>query len=75
MSLGELSAELVRMYNSAPKGESSTMVHLFAIKYANEIKEAGLNANQIAKAADIYDSAHCEINTGLRLAKYVTVKD
>jgi 5-methylcytosine-specific restriction protein B len=75
MTLGELSAELVRMYNSALKGESSTMVHLFAIKYADEIHDAGLNALQISKAANIYESAHCEINTGLRLARYVTVKE
>ncbi len=73
MTLGELSAELVRMYNSASEGESSTMVHLFAIKYANEIYKAGLNASQIAKAANIYKTAYVEINAGLRLVNHVTV--
>ena len=38
MTLNELGTKLSEMYNNAPKGNSVAMIHLFGIKYANEIK-------------------------------------
>ena len=38
MTLLELSSSLKDMYENAPETDQSTMIHLFGIKYADEIK-------------------------------------
>ena len=40
MTLRELGTKLSEMYNHAPKGDTVAMIHLFGIKYANEIKHS-----------------------------------
>ena len=40
MTLNELGTKLSEMYNNAPKGDSVAMIHLFGIKYADQIKES-----------------------------------
>ncbi|MDE6065263.1 MAG: hypothetical protein K2G27_00385 [Duncaniella sp.] len=75
MTLKDLAAELAKMYNSASRGDKTTMIHLFAIKYASqldELKES--NIKDLLEAADMPISYVTEINKGRRLSKYVELK-
>ena len=75
MTINELGAALNKMCKGAPKGNKTAMIHLFGIKYAEEIKKSKFNKKQIAKAAKIPESYFAEINKGVKLAQYVTLKD
>lgn len=69
-----LGQTLREVYSSAPDGESVTMIHLFGIKYADEIRRSGLKARMIIESSGIRDSYVTELQKGMRLSKYVTVK-
>lgn len=71
MTLMELSGILRQMYENAPSGESTTMIHLFGIKYSKEIKDADFTPKDILKSAGMPESYQTEISKGVRLAKYV----
>lgn len=75
MTIKELGLALRNLYHNAPKGESVAMIHLFGIKYAKELTATRFNKIEVAKAAGIPHSYFAEINKGIKLAKYVTVKD
>ncbi|WP_418604604.1 hypothetical protein [Hwangdonia sp.] len=75
MTLNQLGAALSNLYHNAPKGEAVAMIHLFGIKYAKELQENNFSKKEIAKAANIPESFGTEISKGIKLAKYVTVKD
>lgn len=72
MTLKELGEKLASMYDNAPAGYSVTMIHLFGIKYAQDIEKSGYSKKDIAEAANIPLSYATEIYKGIRLAKYVT---
>ena len=65
--LGKLLAEAVA---KAPKGDITITIHLFGIRYADEI---GSSANQVATAAGISEKYGTELRKGMKLAKHVTV--
>ena len=71
MNENELGRILGDMYNHAEDGEKVTMIHLFGIKYAEEIRESGIAAKDIAEAAKIQPSYGTEISKGVRLSRYV----
>lgn len=71
MELKELGKKLSDMYNNAPSGDKVAMIHLFGIKYANEIKQYKYSKKDIAKEANIPESYLTEIMKGVKLAKYV----
>lgn len=75
MTDNQLAAALESLYHNAPKGEAVAMIHVFGIKYAEELKQSKFNKKEIARAAKIPESYFAEINKGIKLAKYVTVKD
>lgn len=54
MTLNKLSI----MYENAPKGEIVTMVHLFGIRYSEQIQKSGFSKKEIARAAKI--AVSCE---------------
>ena len=64
---------LREMCEKAPRNEKSTYIHLFGIKYAQEL--AGLSLSTVAERATGYKSYEVEINKGIRLAKYVQIRD
>lgn len=66
--LGHLLADVVR---KAPKGDIAVTIHLFGIRYANEI---GAGATQVAIAAGISEKYGTELRKGMKLAKYVELK-
>ena len=75
MTINQLGVALSDMYHNAPKGEAVAMIHLFGIKYAEEIKQSKFSKKEIAKAAKIRESFGTEISKGIKLAQYVTVKN
>ncbi|ANE39614.1 hypothetical protein O1N65_002358 [Listeria monocytogenes] len=73
MSEKELGQILKEMYER--KGaKKSTMIHLFGIIYAKEIRRAGITPRAICKEADMPESYQVEINKGIALAQYVELK-
>lgn len=74
MTLMELSCTLRDMYDNAPDRDQVAMVHLFGIKYANEIKREDFSIKEILRNADMPLSYQTEINKGIRLARYVIPK-
>ena len=73
-TLMEFSSILKKMYEEAPIGESTTMIHLFGIKYAKEIMEADFSVKDILFNAKMSTSYQTEVHKGVRLAKYVYLK-
>ncbi|AUG55539.1 HTH-like domain-containing protein [Thalassospira marina] len=65
---------LNEMYEGAASGEAAVMVHLFGIKYANQIKAADTSPSRLAKLSNVPDSYGVEINKGVNLSKFVSVK-
>lgn len=67
----ELGCTLRKMYDDAPKDEKTTMVHLFGIRYANEIHDCGGSVNEIIRLSGLYKSYRTEVQKGVKLARYV----
>ena len=74
MTLQELGKILHDMYFDSEEGETVAMIHLFGIKYAQNIKELGASKKAIAKAAGLGESYGTEISKGVKLSRYVSVK-
>lgn len=74
MSIAELAEKLGGMYRDAHPGEAVVMVHLFGVRYANEIRESGASPTDIVVAAGMSEAYGVEVNKGIKLAKYVQVK-
>jgi hypothetical protein len=75
MTLNELGTKLNEMYNNAPKGNAVAMIHLFGIKYANEIKESNYSKKDIIEQSGISTSYLTELTKGVKLAEYVIPKN
>lgn len=73
MTATELGKKLKEMYDNAPRGEQVTMVHLFSIKYHEQIKEAGVR--EVVEEAGVPSTFRTEVNKGVKLAKYVLAVD
>jgi 5-methylcytosine-specific restriction protein B len=69
-----LGKELKEMYENAKDGEKATMIHLFGIKYANEILRSENSIAEIVNISGLPDSYIVEVNKGKKLAKYVSIK-
>lgn len=74
MTVEELGEILNDVYLNSPDGEAVAMIHLFGIKYADEIRSEGYTASEIVRAAQLNKSYSTEISKGIKLAKYVVVK-
>ena len=74
MNSKELSKKLHDMYFNAPKGELVSMIHLFGIKYAEDLQKRNISIKEIVKDSGISSTYQTEISKGIKLAKYVTVK-
>ena len=75
MTLSELGTKLSEMYNNAPKGDAVAMIHLFGIKYADEIKQINYSKRDIIEQSGISTSYLTELNKGVKLAEYVISKN
>lgn len=72
MTLNDLAYKLRDMYENAPKGEKVAMIHLFGIRYANEIEK--YNIKDIIQIAKICESYKTEIKKGIVLSRFVSIK-
>lgn len=75
MSEYELGQILKEMYDKAPRGDQAAHIHLFGIKYAEALTNERLSKKGILKNAGLPESYQTEISKGVRLAKYVTIKE
>ena len=75
MTLMELAGALRQMYDTAPAKRKATAIHLFGIKYVDEIREAHYTPGDLLRAAGMKTSYAVEINKGMNLAEYVIVKN
>lgn len=69
MDTTELRKLLCESYQNVQKTEKVTMIHLFGIKYAEEIKRCGIA--EIIKEAGIFSTYRTELGKEIKLAKYV----
>jgi 5-methylcytosine-specific restriction protein B len=72
MKIEEAAQILKEMYDTAPEGEKVIRVHLFGIKYADQI--ANIPCQEIAIRADLKPSYGTEIRKGINLARYVDIR-
>lgn len=71
MTVTELGKKLKDMYNSAPDKEQVTFIHLFGIKYGNEILRNDYSIAEIVSISGIKESYKTEVRKGINLSKYV----
>ena len=75
MTLDKLVNKLNHTYENANEGESTTMIHLFGIRYAQFIaKNKVAIASSIIKASNLSNTYFTEISKGVRLSKYILEK-
>ena len=72
MRIEEASQILAWKHREAPDGEKVLSIHLFGIKYADEIRDMSLK--DIVDRAGVPKSYRTEVRKGISLAKYVAVK-
>ena len=72
MTADQAGRKLREMYDSAPEGEKAAHIHLFGIKYAEEVD--GLTSNDIVRRAGLPISYGTEVAKGRKLSKYVHPK-
>ena len=71
----DLARELRRMYESGRDHRlQTTMIHLFGIKYADEIEACGATPTDLCRMARMKKSYGREIYKGRRLAPFVEIK-
>ena len=73
MTIIELGDKLRQMYET--KGaKKTTMIHLFGVIYADEMRDSEIKPIQVVKAAKMPESYQTEINKGMNLSKYLDLK-
>jgi 5-methylcytosine-specific restriction protein B len=81
MTIVELAKKLSEMYENAPEGDKVAMIHLFGIRYSNEITKNNYVAGEIIKntklknGSQMNTSYQTEISKGVNLSKYVIDKE
>lgn len=68
MNENELGKILKNMYEGK-EVKKTTMIHLFGVIYAREIRNSGVTPKSICKAANMSESYQVEINKGIALAQ------
>ena len=72
MELTEAARLLRHVYTIAPEGKKLVYIHLFAIKYADEIRN--LSYTRLVDLSGLPISYNGEIGRALNLAEYVELK-
>lgn len=75
MKKNELSSILYEMISNAEKGNIYVQYHLFGIKYVEEILSSNFSIEEIVESTGIRKSLASEIRKGMKLSKFVKVKD
>lgn len=74
MTLLELGNKLKAMY-SQKNVNKVAMIHLFGVIYAEVMRSENIKSTEVVKAAQIPESYVTEVNKGISLSKYVTVRE
>lgn len=74
MTAHELARQLRSMYVNAPPGHKTTMMQLFGIRFAAEMRNCGESPQRILDLANIGRTSPVTIHDGIRLAEYVVPK-
>lgn len=69
--LGEILSD---MYRNAPEGYKVSYIHLFGIKYREEIIRNNLSIKRILEYSIVKPSFATEISKGIKLGKFVHSK-
>jgi hypothetical protein len=81
MGTDELAEILSGMYQNAEYGDRAAMVHLFGVRYANEIRHNNISITEILRATRLQnggqmgDWCQTEINKGIKLSRYVVDRE
>ncbi|KAA8753975.1 MULTISPECIES: hypothetical protein [unclassified Paenibacillus] len=75
MNIDSLGKLLHSMYNTAPHGDQVAHIHLFGVKYADLILKNHYSVKEIVAASGINPSYATEVSKGIKLSRYVIVKD
>ncbi len=68
----ELGKILADMYANAQKNEQVTMIYLFGVKYADDIRKVGVR--EVIEQSGILSTYKTELKKAINLAKYVSPK-
>ena len=72
MRIDQASQILAQMYQNALPKEKALSIHLFAITYADRIRD--MSAKDIVVGAGLPESYKTEIRKGINIAKYVEMR-
>jgi len=75
MTYNDLVKILTAIYDNADAGEKVLEIHLFGIKYANEIRNTGESIHQFSIDAGLGKYYGSEISKGMKLANHVQLCD
>ncbi|MDE0048198.1 MAG: hypothetical protein OXO52_00310 [Rhodospirillales bacterium] len=75
MTSAELADTLSRMHHRAADGDKAVMVHLFGIRYADEIRHCGASVAEIVRLSALSHTTYAtEVSKGVKLARYVSLR-
>ena len=74
MNTDELPKKLSYAYSNAADKETAVTIHLFGIKYANEIAVFG-SVKRLIELSGIPATYQTEISKGIKLSKFVSLND
>ena len=75
MTPRELADTLSQMHHSAADGNKSVVVHLFGIRYADEIRDCGASIAEIVRLSALsHTTLAREVSKGMKLARYVSLR-
>ena len=70
-----LAGILREKYQGASRNEAACQVHLFGIQYAEALRECSWPLREIVKESGIGMGYLSEVNKGIKLARYVQLKE
>lgn len=70
-----LAGILWEKYQGASRNEAACQVHLFGIQYAEVLRECSWPLREIVKESGIGMGYLSEVNKGIKLARYVQLKE
>ena len=71
MTIEDVAKQLKSDYQRALEGNKVVTIHLFGIRYADQLE--GMPLKEIAARAEVPVTYATEIRKGMRLAKWVTI--
>jgi hypothetical protein len=74
LNKNDLANKLKEMYSNAPDGYQVAHIHLFGVKYADQIRRNHYKISEIVDLSGISRSYTTEVSKGIKLSRYVVPK-